>query len=80
MSLYAIIVAREETHYYIVTLGARIFGIAGDLIVLFITWHNTYTSYKAQRGVLKAPSLVQVMLYNGACVPRSEYPVLDFVS
>lgn len=58
------------------TLGARIFGIVGDLLVLFVTWHNTYTSYKAQRGVLKAPSLVQVMLYNGAC-PDLIIPVLD---
>lgn len=48
------------------SLARGICSVGGDLLVLFVTWYNTYTSYKAQRGVLKGPSLVHVMLYNGS--------------
>ena len=40
------------------------------MIVLFVTWHKTYTTYRAQKGVLKGPSITRVLLYNGvyACL------------
>ncbi|PIL23493.1 hypothetical protein GSI_14804 [Ganoderma sinense ZZ0214-1] len=55
-----------ETPVSLQVANRGICGIAGDMLVLFVTWHNTYTSYKAQRGVLRGPSLIQVMLYNGS--------------
>ena len=55
----------------IVTVAGRVCSILGDLIVLFVTWHKTYTTYRAQRGVLTGPSIARVLLYNGT------YPYLD---
>ncbi|KAI1794950.1 hypothetical protein LXA43DRAFT_95257 [Ganoderma leucocontextum] len=49
-----------------VNLSCRISFIGGDLLVLFVTWHKTYTSYKAQRGILDGQSLARVMLHNGS--------------
>ncbi|PIL34476.1 hypothetical protein GSI_03253 [Ganoderma sinense ZZ0214-1] len=43
-------------------------NIAGDLLVLFVTWANTYTSYKTQRRLLGGPTLVGVMLQNALTV------------
>ncbi|KAM5545109.1 hypothetical protein V8D89_001220 [Ganoderma adspersum] len=48
------------------TIAGRICSILGDMIVLFVTWHKTYTTYRAQKGVLKGPSIARVLLYNGS--------------
>ena len=58
--------ARYETDSHEVNLACTMFGIAGDLIDLFVTWFKAYTTYRAQRGVLRGPSLVRVMVHNGS--------------
>lgn len=50
---------------YGVTIASRTCLIVGDLIVLLVTWMNTYTAYRAKRGVYDGPSILQVMLCNG---------------
>ena len=40
--------------------------MAGDLLVLFVTWNKTYAPYKDQKEIWKGPSIARVMLYNGA--------------
>ncbi|KAM5536091.1 hypothetical protein V8D89_010190 [Ganoderma adspersum] len=50
-----------------VTNSCAITTIAGDFLVLFVTWRKTYSSYRAQTAAaLNGPSLVRVMLYNGS--------------
>ncbi|KAM5536087.1 hypothetical protein V8D89_010186 [Ganoderma adspersum] len=49
-----------------VVVASKICSIIGDLVVLFTTWLKTYTTYRAQGGVMKGTSLVKVMLYNGS--------------
>ncbi|KAM5531440.1 hypothetical protein V8D89_014897 [Ganoderma adspersum] len=57
-------------------IATRVCSIAGDLLVLFVTWSTTYTSCKMQRGVLRGPSLMRVMLHNAIliCCPPLHQP------
>ena len=57
---------RDTNTIWAVTLAGRIFAVVGDLLVLFVTWFQTYASYRGQQGALEGPSLTRAMLYNGA--------------
>ncbi|PIL32854.1 hypothetical protein GSI_04971 [Ganoderma sinense ZZ0214-1] len=48
-----------------VTIASRTSLITGDLIVLLVTWMNTYTVCRVKRAASGGQSIVQVMLYNG---------------
>ena len=57
---------RDTNTVWAVTLAGRICAVVGDLLVLFVTWFQTYASYRGQQGALEGPSLTRAMLYNGA--------------
>ena len=43
-------------------------ALVGGLVVLFMTWHKTYASYRTQCGGSKELSLLRVIFYNGTCL------------
>ena len=67
---------KQGAYFNLVNTAVVVTMIAGELLVLIVTWHKTYTSYKAQRGVLEGPSLVHVLLYNGGCLPEYPFSIL----
>ena len=60
-----------------VTIVSRTCLIAGDLTVLIVTWVNTYTVSRVKLGMRAGPSILHVMLYNGAYAPTSLEPRTD---
>ena len=63
---------RDTNTIWAVTLAGRICAVVGDLLVLFVTWFQTYASYRGQQGALEGPSLTRAMLYNGAYLNISQ--------
>ena len=63
---------------HIVAIIVKVCHITADLIVLLVTWQKTYMQYKEQRGLLRGPSLVYVMLSNGMYI--SQYQGTSFCS
>ncbi|TBU40311.1 hypothetical protein BD309DRAFT_967754 [Dichomitus squalens] len=47
-------------------MSSRACTLAADAIVVFVTWWNTYKSYKIQQEAEIGPSLARVMLWNGS--------------
>ncbi|KAM5543404.1 hypothetical protein V8D89_002655 [Ganoderma adspersum] len=60
------VLTRQKANENIVNVAGTVINVIGDLLALFVTWRKTYTIYKSQRGVLRGPSLMRVMLYNGS--------------
>lgn len=67
----------QKANGSIVNAAVTAINVIGDLVALFVTWRKTYATFKSQNGVLRGPSLMRVMLYNGA-YPRLGSSAPDF--
>ena len=69
----------QSVNVRIVRTARPVCNIAGDILVIFLTWHKLYSIYQERRRLkLMGSSLVNVMLHHGAFLCLSVHHLLKF--